>query len=332
MASRRERIEAALAGKVADRPPVAFWRHWAGDDQAAESHAVVSLAFQRTYDWDFIKVTTEGAVFHLVDWGVQTRINTSNLLGGREVAVNPFPKPADWARIKPIDVTQGMHGEHLRCLRRIRQEVGDDVPFLFTIFQPSTIAERIVGLGDLAFQARRYPKEVTRLMEVFTETMLAYLREGMKTGAAGLFYAVGTAGYSMWSEAEYREFALPYDLAILKEAAALGWFNLVHLCRLYPMFDVALQYPVQVFNWDDQVTPPSLAEARARTNATLVGGLDRNAHLLHGTPQEVQEKALDAFRQAGRKGFMLGAGCTVTNVTPWRNLQAARQAVERMTA
>jgi len=50
MASRRERIEAALAGRVADRPPVAFWRHWAGDDQSAESHAAVSLAFQRTYD------------------------------------------------------------------------------------------------------------------------------------------------------------------------------------------------------------------------------------------------------------------------------------------
>jgi len=51
-------------------------------------------------------------------------------------------------------------------------------------------------------------------------------------------------------------------------------------------------------------------------NATLVGGLDRNATLVHGTPAKVQEEALDAFEQAGRKGFMLGAGCTIPVVTP----------------
>ena len=54
--TKRERIKAALAGKVVDRVLVGFWRHWLGDDQHAESLALVALEFQQRYDLDFIKI------------------------------------------------------------------------------------------------------------------------------------------------------------------------------------------------------------------------------------------------------------------------------------
>ena len=54
--TKRERIKAALAGKAVDRVPVGFWRHWPGDDQQAESLALVALEFQQRYDLDFIKI------------------------------------------------------------------------------------------------------------------------------------------------------------------------------------------------------------------------------------------------------------------------------------
>ena len=54
--TKRERIKAALAGETVDRVPVAFWRHWPGDDQKPDSLAMVALDFQLRYDLDFIKV------------------------------------------------------------------------------------------------------------------------------------------------------------------------------------------------------------------------------------------------------------------------------------
>jgi uroporphyrinogen-III decarboxylase len=120
-------------------------------------------------------------------------------------------------------------------------------------------------------------------------------------------------------------------MRILQEVAAQGWFNIIHLCGILPMFDLALDYPVQCFNWDDQVTPPTLAEARAKApDATLVGGLERMNVLLNGSPDDVVRQALDAFEQAGRKRFMLSAGCTIPPHMSKRNLRAARRAVEMM--
>jgi uroporphyrinogen decarboxylase len=55
--SKRERVQATLRGSPADRVPVAFWRHWPGDDQNAEALTRVTLDYQHTFDWDFIKIT-----------------------------------------------------------------------------------------------------------------------------------------------------------------------------------------------------------------------------------------------------------------------------------
>jgi uroporphyrinogen decarboxylase len=42
MMSKTERLKAVLAGQPVDRVPVAFWRHWPGDDQGPESLAAIA--------------------------------------------------------------------------------------------------------------------------------------------------------------------------------------------------------------------------------------------------------------------------------------------------
>ncbi len=67
--TKRERIQAALAGKHVDRVPIVFWRHWPGDDQRADTLALVALDFQRRYDLDFIKVPVS-STYTVNDYGV----------------------------------------------------------------------------------------------------------------------------------------------------------------------------------------------------------------------------------------------------------------------
>ncbi|MBI3159516.1 MAG: hypothetical protein HYZ26_07965 [Chloroflexi bacterium] len=64
----RQRIETAMAGKTPDRPPVALWRHFPVDDLCAATLAAAHLAWQRTYDWDLVKVTPSSSYF-IYDWG-----------------------------------------------------------------------------------------------------------------------------------------------------------------------------------------------------------------------------------------------------------------------
>ena len=70
MASKRDRLKAAIAGQKADRPPVALWRHFPVDDQDPALLAAATAAFQQTYDFDLVKVTPASS-FCLRDWGAQ---------------------------------------------------------------------------------------------------------------------------------------------------------------------------------------------------------------------------------------------------------------------
>ena len=68
--SKRERLEQTIAGEATDRPPVALWRHWPGDDQRASDLVSATINFQRQYDWDFVKFTPTSS-FMIADYGVQ---------------------------------------------------------------------------------------------------------------------------------------------------------------------------------------------------------------------------------------------------------------------
>ncbi len=61
-----------LPARQPDRPPVALWRHWPGDDQDAAALATAHLKWQRDYDWDVLKVSPASS-YSVVDWGVVDR-------------------------------------------------------------------------------------------------------------------------------------------------------------------------------------------------------------------------------------------------------------------
>ena len=67
-----ERVRAALRGEDVDRPPASMWRHFFGQETTAEGMSQAMIAFQRRFDWDFMKVNPR-ASYHCEDWGLETR-------------------------------------------------------------------------------------------------------------------------------------------------------------------------------------------------------------------------------------------------------------------
>jgi uroporphyrinogen decarboxylase len=174
---------------------------------------------------------------------------------------------------------------------------------------------------------RRHPEALMDALETITATTVAFVREALQTGAAGVFFAVQHASYALLSEEEYRTFGRPYDLQIL-EAAGEGWFNLLHLHGDEVMFDLLSDYPVQAINWHDRETPPSLAEGLERFDGAVCGGLRQWETMVRGNPEAVRAEALEALEQTGGRRFILGTGCVTPIVAPTVNIRAARQAVE----
>ncbi len=322
---KRDRLQAAFRGEPVDRPPVALWRHWPGDDQRADDLAAAQLAFQREYDFDFIKVTPSSG-FCVEDWGVETEYRGNNE-GTREYTRRVVHRPEDWHALPVLDPRRGALGRQLRCLELIHDGVGDETPFIQTIFNPLSVAKYLAGEERLRVHLRRHPDALRAGLETITATTVRFVREVMGTGAAGIFLAVQHAQLSVLSEAEYRQFGRPYDLRVL--AATEGaWFNLLHLHGSDVMFDLLADYPVQAVNWHDRETPPTLAEALARFPGALCGGLRQWDTMLRGDPGQVRAEATDALLQTGGRRFILGTGCVTPITSPTSNIRAARQSIE----
>jgi uroporphyrinogen decarboxylase len=324
--TKEARLRAAIQGEPVDRPPVALWRHFPGDDQRPADLAAATIAFQRRFDFDFVKVSPASS-FCLRDWGARDKW-VGSLEGTRNYTFHPIQSPTDWLQLRPLDVSRGALGAQLDCLGRIVDELGDEVPIVQTVFSPLAQAKNLVAEEHLAVHLRRHAEAVHAGLELISETTSRFITAARETGIAGIFYAVQHARYGVLSEAEFLEFGRRYDFPLLEAARGGLWLNVLHLHGVDVMFDAVADYPVQVLNWHDQETPPSLADGQSRFKGAVCGGLNRWDDLVRGTPDRIRTRTEAAIAQTSGRGFVLGTGCVTPIVAPLSNVRATREAVE----
>lgn len=321
----RQRLEACLSGERPDRVPVAFWRHFPVDDQTSDGLAAATLNFQRTFDLDLVKVTPESS-FCLKDWGAQDAWRGATE-GTREYTHRVIQHPDDWTRLQPLDPRAGHLGQQLECLRLLVKELSPDTPVIQTIFNPLSQAKNLVGGANLPAHIRRYPEQVHAGLQTIVTTTQRFIEAARETGIDGIFYAVQHAQFGLLSAQEYESFGRAYDLPLLETAGDL-WLKMLHLHGSEVMFDLVADYPVNIINWHDQETPPSLSQGQQRFPGAVCGGIQREASMVLGTPAQVAAEAEAAIQATGGRRFVLGTGCVIPITTPYGNLKAARQAAE----
>jgi len=325
MISRRERLEAAIAGQVADRPPVALWRHFPVDDQKPAWLAEATAAYQQAFDYDFVKVTPASS-FCLIDWGVEDEWR-GNTEGTRDYTRRVIHTPEDWRKLKAQDAHRGSLGSQLECLRLLRGILGEEVPIVQTVFNPLAQAKNLAGGDRLLEHLRSSPADVEAGLETITQTTIAFVSALLAEGVAGLFYAIQHASTRLMDREAYGRYGERFDKRIL-EVAQSGWLNIVHLHGEALMFDLVGKLPAHAVNWHDRDVGPSLREARDIVPGAVCGGLRREATLVLGAPGSVKAEARDALTSVDGRGIILGAGCVVPITAPRANLLAARAAVD----
>jgi uroporphyrinogen decarboxylase len=188
-------------------------------------------------------------------------------------------------------------------------------------------AKNLVGKENLLVHLRRYPNAVRAGLEVITETTIRFIEAACETGIDGVFYAVQHAQYGLLSKEEFSALGRPYDLRVL-EATQVLWLNVLHLHGTEVMFNLLADYPVQVINWHDRETWPTLVEAQGRFTGAVCGGLERWDTVVRGTPVQVRDQAIDAIAQTGGRRFILGTGCVTPVIAPMSNVRMVREVVE----
>jgi uroporphyrinogen decarboxylase len=325
MLSHRERLQACLSGDSSlDRPPVALWRHFPVDDQSPETLAAATLAYQKQFDFDLVKVTPASS-FCLKDWGVEDKWE-GDVEGTRRYTKRVINKPEDWERLRVLAPDAPHLTAQLNCLKMIRDTLGPETPLLQTIFNPLAQAKNLAGGETLLVHIRQYPDAVLKGLETIAISTSSFIDAALGSGIDGIFYAIQHAQSHLLTTNEFVKFSLPFDTKALDQVKSL-WCNMIHLHGTNIMFDTIVELPAQILNWHDRETDWSLAKGLERVKVAVCGGLKRETVVL-GPKDEIINECNDAFQQSKQNRFILGTGCVVPITAPYGNMMAVRKSVE----
>ncbi len=288
--SKTERVKAALRGERVDRVPFTFWHHFGLEKQPGEKHAEATMAFYRKFDLDLLKVMSDFA--YPLPEGLST-------LEGRE----------DWERLQPL---KNPFPEQIKALKLIDKELKGQAPFVETIFQSWTVAEKLSSKKAVDQLRHEDPKLLKKALRVISESQANHARLALDAGAAGIFLAVAAADNFVMSPEDYLKAVRESDLIILDAVRDKGYLNILHVHGRRPHWNILVSYPVQAMNYSAHETGIGLSQARQKFTGTLMGGLNE------GKIASQPEDALAAdIREAAlamqKRRFILSPGCSVPN-------------------
>lgn len=321
---KRKRLEAAIAGELVDRVPVALWRHWPGDDQDAQALAAAHLKWQQDWDWDFLKVGPASS-YSVADWGVETEW-VGHIEGTRQYTHRPIENPFDWEKLEPLDPGQGMLAQQVETLWLLQQALQDEVPVIATVFSPLSQAKHLAGNERMLAHMREDPDRFNQALEIITESTVRFIEAAKETGISGIYYAVQHARFPLLNREEFIRFGREYDLRSLAAASDL-WLNVLHIHSTDIMFDLIADYPVSVVNWHDRETGWRLTDGLQWITGAASGGIDHWT-LHQEEPSQLLAEARDALNQTDSRRLILGTGCVAMVTTPLRNIRALRTFVD----
>jgi uroporphyrinogen decarboxylase len=320
----RDRMQALLSNQPLDRLPIALWRHFPVDDQDPSSLAAATLNYQNIYDFDLVKVTPASS-FCLKDWGAEDRWE-GNPEGTRRYTKHVIQSPKDWENLPLLYPSSTFLAQQLECLSNLRKQIDTNTPIIQTIFNPLSQAKNLAGGELLLVHLRLFPEAVLQGLETIAKSTQMFIEAAIKTGIDGVFYAVQHAQAGLLTKSEYEHFGKLLDLQLLKTTETL-WCNMLHLHGTNVYFDMVNDYPVNIINWHDRDTFPSLQEAFLNYKGIMCGGLKRETISL-GSPSEIIHEIKDAVFQVNGKRLLLGTGCVIPSIAPHGNIMAARRLVD----
>ena len=172
-----------------------------------------------------------------------------------------------------------------------------------------------------------HPLLVHKLLEITTETVLAWLEAQQKINGDLKHLVIADHVPSLVSRDHFSEFCLPYLKTVFRyfPRPLKLWHNegpVNHILDLIP--EVGMDY--------FHCGKVNLREARSQLNqkVALMGNVDPINILLNGTPADVVKACEACLRLvAGNGGFILSSGGGMAPGTPRRNIRAMIESVKK---
>lgn len=316
--TKKERVWAAIRGEETDRVPVGFSLHFEKGSAEGEAGVKSHLDFFRETDTDIIKIMNENLV----------------------PDVGEIRCPEDWEKIPSYSLKDSFMQRQTDMVKRIMESADPDAFAIGTLHGICASAihpiEARYGYGHVRELLCAHIREnKTPVMEAFkriADGMCQLAAEYKKLGLEGIYYAALGGEGRYFTDEEFKECIEPFDRQILQASREAGGVNFLHMCKdglnmkRYESYnDLA-----EVVNWGVYETGFTLEEGRELFPGTcIMGGLaNRSGVMVDGTMEELQEAVRGIVRTYGKKGFILGADCTLPTEIDYARIKAVAEAVK----
>jgi MtaA/CmuA family methyltransferase len=167
------------------------------------------------------------------------------------------------------------------------------------------------------------PEFVRELFDFNVRLATAFAKAQIEAGCD--IIGVGDAAASLVGPKIYRDFVFPYEKQLVENIHALGGRVRLHICgNISKSLKEAGQLGCDMADIDSMV-PLDKARTEMGEAQVLAGNIDPVKCLRNGTPQSITEAVAACHGAAGKKNYIVGAGCEVPRDTPPENLHAMKE-------
>ena len=298
--NKRERVIAAFHGEETDHVPVCMWKHvppelWDNDEAFIQNQ----LDAYKNTDVDFVKLSAD------------------KYFGWPAPVLNGITSAKELYNIRPLGADHPFIRGQIERTKKIISRLNGECFALYLLFVPLSYLRLQIGYPMMMQLIREDPEAMKYACDVIADDV-KLLAKGIieEAGADGIFYSVQNGEENRFTYEEYRNWVTPSDKKVLDYINTLSDMNAIHFCaweEIPNRLSVWADYHAPVISWSRFIDILDIEAAKQHFQATVWGGFDNRPGtvLYTATKEELEEEVRSLIRQGGKKGYILGADCSI---------------------
>ncbi|MDR1525879.1 MAG: uroporphyrinogen decarboxylase family protein [Tannerella sp.] len=235
---------------------------------------------------------------------------------------------SDLLKVKVVPVENGRRmTDRVLGTELLKKEAGDDFPIIGWVEGAFAQAADIRGVTEFLMDVCLDADFVKDILELCLEQEILFAKAQIKAGAD--IIGVGDAIASVAGPYAYQQWALPYEIRLLKAIKEAGAMTKLHICgNTTPFLELLPADLCDIIDVDWMVPLEKVASLYG-DKVCVNGNYDPVAVLLQGNVATVKNSVKQCAGIGGLK-YTCSAGCEVPKNTPQENLLAVYEALEEI--
>lgn len=204
-----------------------------------------------------------------------------------------------------------------------------DRPVFAGMIGPFSLGARLLDVSEIMMDCYDDPDMVHAVLEKATEFLIAYGNAYKAAGAHGIIMAEPVAG--LLSPSLEEEFAAPYVKKIVDALQDDNFLIVYHNCggNVLSMTDSILSSGAAAYHFGNAIDMKTML-GKLPADTVVMGNIDPAGVLCFGTPETVRKETETLLEACGAyPNFVVSSGCDIPPKTPWENIEAFFDTVEK---